>query len=130
MKMTALAIAATLGVANAQAGCPELDALAKRYGISFSGFDKPIPATQGPAAAEGSLLHLPIAYPEIVSDGFRHTLLFDATTRKAWILRTGGFVGVHEWYGPVDVGDSKLENCRPEPRPAQSVRVVERSVAG
>lgn len=129
MKMIAFAIAATMGAANASA-CPELDALAKRYGISFSGFDKPIPATTRPAVAEDSLLRLPVGYPEIVSDGFRHTVLFDAATRKAWILRTGGFAGVREWYGPVDVGDSKLENCRPEPAPAQSVRIVQRSAAG
>lgn len=129
MKMIAFAIAATMGAANASA-CPELDALATRYGISFSGFDKPIPATTGPAVAEDSLLRLPVGYPEIVSDGFRHTVLFDAATRKAWILRTGGFAGVREWYGPVDVGDSKLENCRPEPAPAQSVRIVQRSAAG
>lgn len=114
MKRLTLALAA-LAIPAPALACPELDALARRYGISFSGFDTPIPAVKGPAVPEGKLLRLPLGYPEIVSDGFRHTVLFDTATRKAWILRTGGFAGVHEWYGPVEVGGAKLEHCRPEP---------------
>ncbi|KFI07903.1 hypothetical protein [Massilia sp. BSC265] len=42
MKVIFLAIAATMSVTDAFA-CPVSDTLAKRYGISFSGFDTPIP---------------------------------------------------------------------------------------
>ena len=116
MKMIILAIAATMGATNADAGpCPELDALAKRYGIMFSGFTTPIPAVKLPTVSkDGRLLHLRIVTPEFVSDGFRHKILFDSATRKAWILRTGGFIGVRQWYGPVDAGDARLENCQAE----------------
>ncbi len=99
---------------SAQAGaCPDLEVLAKRYGISFSGFLTPIPAAKRPAFShDGRLLHLQVDSPAFVSDGFRHKVVFDSATRKAWILRTGGFAGVREWYGPVDAGDARLENCR------------------
>ena len=114
MKKFAFAIAATMGMANAHAGnCPELDQLVKRYGITFGGFAKPIPAVRLPSLSkEGRLLHLRVVTPEFVSDGFRHKILFDSSTRKAWILRTGGFVGVRQWYGPVDASDARLENCQ------------------
>lgn len=32
-------------------------------------------------------------------------------------LRTGGFAGVYGWYGPVDAGDAKRDNCRIAPEP-------------
>ena len=50
-----------------------------------------------------------------VSDGFHHTIVLDRTTKKAWILRTGGFVSVYQWYGPVDVINPSIENCQLEP---------------
>lgn len=116
MKMIVLAIAAAMGASSAKAGpCPELDALARRYGITFGGFATPIPAVKLPTLSkDGRLLHLRIVTPELVSDGFRHKILFDSATRKAWILRTGGFIGVRQWYGPVDAGDARLENCQAE----------------
>jgi hypothetical protein len=125
----AAALLSSFSAANASA-CPGLDALTQRYGISFSGFDKPIPAVQGPAVpGEGRLARLPVASPEIVSDGFRHTVLFDPATKKAWILRTGGFAGVHEWYGPVDAGSMALEDCRSEPV-LPRMRQAEKILAG
>lgn len=109
-------VAALVSSANA-AACPAAAALAERYGISFSGFDKPIPASSEPTTAGGGrYLRVPIASPVIVSDGFRHTAVMDTVTKNAWILRTGGFAGVYEWYGPVDVGDASLEDCVSEPR--------------
>lgn len=112
----ALALATLATQAHA---CPELDALARRYGITYAGFLAPIPAVARPALSkDGKVVRLPLRYPDFVSDGFRHTVVFDAGTRKAWILRTGGFVGVREWYGPVDAGDAKLEHCKIAPQPA------------
>lgn len=116
MRTIVFAIAATMSAANAGAGtCPEVALLAKRYGITFGGFATPIPPVKLPKVSkEGRLLHLQIVTPELVNDGFRHKILFDSATRKAWILRTGGFVGVRQWYGPVDAGDARLENCQAE----------------
>ena len=116
MKRIILVIAATTCVANARAGtCPEVELLAKRYGITFSGFITPIPAVTLPdVSKQGRLLHLRIVSPDLVSDGFRHKILFDSATRKAWALRTGGFAGVRQWYGPVDAGAARLENCLAE----------------
>jgi len=111
MKRFVAALAGCLFAANASA-CPELDVFVKRYGISFSGFEKPIPAVSGPGVERSRLLRLPVANSLLVSDGFQHTVLYHTETRRAWILRTGGFVGVREWYGPVDAGDAKLQNCR------------------
>jgi len=120
MKRTFIALVAALLGANASA-CPELDALTKRYGITFGGFMTPIPAVNLPAFSKaGHLLHLPIQTPELVSDGFKHKVVFDTATRKAWILRTHGFAGVREWYGPVEADDAKLENCQ-----AEAEKVVE-----
>ncbi|MCC2974236.1 hypothetical protein [Massilia sp. IC2-476] len=114
MKRCFAALAAWLLCAPASA-CPELDALAKRYGITFGGFLAPISAVKLPAFSKtGDLLHLRLPSPEFVSDGFRHKVVYDTSTAKAWILRTGGFLGVRQWYGPVDAGDAKLENCRAE----------------
>ncbi|VXB61340.1 conserved exported hypothetical protein [Massilia sp. 9I] len=114
MKRTFVALVAALLGANASA-CPELDALTKRYGITFSGFLTPISSVSLPKFSKtGRLLHLPIHTPEFVSDGFKHKIVFDTETRKAWILRTRGFFGVREWYGPVEADDAKLENCQAE----------------
>jgi hypothetical protein len=119
--MQRLFAAFALATLAAQAhACPDLDALVKRYGITFSGFLVPIPAVAHPALSrDGKIVRLPVRYPDFVADGFRHTVVYDAGTRKAWILRTGGFVGVREWYGPVDADGAKLEHCtiKPEPEP-------------
>ncbi len=117
MKTLILAVSAALLSANALA-CPAVDKLIERYGISFSGFDTPIPATQEPnAAASGPFFRMPIREAVMVSDGFRHTVVVSPAARKAWILRTGGFAGVHEWYGPLEVGEAALEDCRPAAAP-------------
>lgn len=130
MKPIALAFAvgaATMSLpAQAQAqACPELDALARRIGITFAGFTRPIPVATGPdGSGTGRMLQLRLPAPSFVSDGFRHKVLFNTASRKLWILRTGGLAGVREWYGPVDAGDDRLENCQDQPEPGQE-RVLE-----
>ena len=37
---------------------------------------------------------------EKVRDGFTHIVLVDPVTRYFWVIRTGGFAGVHEIRGP------------------------------
>lgn len=49
-----------------------------------------------------------------VIDGFHHAVVLNTVKKKAWILRTGGFVGVYKWYGPVDVTTTSLDNCQLE----------------
>jgi hypothetical protein len=114
MKFLACAVAATCLSTSASA-CPMTDALVERYGISFSGFTVEIPDGQAPDVAPGDAL-VRIAIPDTshVADGFRHSVVLDTVKKKAWILRTGGFVGVYKWYGPVDVTTTSLDNCRLE----------------
>ena len=113
-KLAAL-ILATLLSANASA-CPIAADLARRYGISFSGFDKPLPAATPPQTRAGAaLVRLPIRDSVWVSDGFRHAVVLDKASRQAWIVRYGGYTGAEQWFGPVDAGHASLEDCRPEP---------------
>lgn len=94
--------------------------LARHYGITFSGFTTPIPAAKPPDITNNdAFVRLPIPQPVFVNDGFRHTALIDRRTKQAWILRTGGFVSVVEWYGPVDVDTTSLDSCV---QPADTVR--------
>ena len=114
MKFLACAIAATC-VSSSASACPMTDALVERYGISFSGFKVEIPDAHAPDVAPGeSLVRIAIPDTSHVADGFRHSVLLDAGKKKAWILRTGGFVGVYKWYGPVDVTTTSLDNCQLE----------------
>jgi len=121
MKPIALAFAVGAATMSLQAqACPELDALARRIGITFAGFTSPIPVAAGPdGSGTGRMLQLRLPAPTFVSDGFRHKVLFNTASRKLWILRTGGLAGVREWYGPVDAGDDRLENCQDQPEPEQ-----------
>ena len=91
------------------------DALVERYGISFSGFAVEIPGAHAPDVAAGeSLIRIAIPDASHVIDGFHHTVVLDTARKKAWILRTGGFVSVYDWYGPVDVTTTSLANCQLE----------------
>lgn len=117
--------AALLGLLSAPAlACPLSQSLAARYGMSFSGFATAIPETSAPDTSHGGpFVRVRVPDASRVADGFRHTIVMDRTTKKAWILRTGGFVGVYRWYGPVDAVDASLDHCRLEP--AESVAQAE-----
>lgn len=54
-----------------------------------------------------------------MADGLRHTAVLHRATQKVWIVRTGGFVGVYQWYGPVSAIEASVENCPLEPAVAQ-----------
>jgi len=109
MKHLATSLILLVLSANAWA-CPAGGTLVKQYGISFSGFQKPIPKAQSPQVLDDLIA---VVLPESVqvSDGFQHTAYIDPTSKKAWILRTGGFLGVYEWYGPVDASAERLTGC-------------------
>jgi hypothetical protein len=115
--MKHLMLAAAIGLLTAQAqACALTQSLAERYGISFSGFGKAIRETSAPDTAHGGpFVRVRIPDDNHVADGFRHTVVLDRSTKRAWILRTGGFVGVYQWYGPVDAVDASLVNCPLEP---------------
>ena len=117
IKMKHLVLATAIGLSSAQAlACPLSDSLAKRYGISFSGFSTAVPESAAPDTAHGGpFIRVRMPDASNVLDGFHHTIVMDRSTKKAWILRTGGFVGVYQWFGPVDVIDPSLDNCRLEP---------------
>jgi hypothetical protein len=119
MKRALLFAAACLLSLRATA-CAVPDQLAARYGITFSGFAKPLPLSADPNThAGGPYLRLHVRDKANVHDGFEHTVLVDMTAKKAWILRTGGFISVYQWYGPVDVADVPLDGCRAAP-PAEA----------
>jgi hypothetical protein len=37
--------------------------------------------------------------------------LIDTKSKLAWILQTGGFAGVHQWYGPVAIMETDFSHC-------------------
>ena len=112
--MSPTAVTAFLALLSAHASaCPLSKSLADRYGITFSGFATAIPAAAAPDTAHGGpFVRVVVPADPYVADGFRHTAVMDTRTKKVWILRTGGFVGVYEWYGPID---ASLDNCELEP---------------
>lgn len=115
-----MAIVAAMSVTDASA-CPELDRLAERHGITSGGFIATIPAVEQPALSNGGRsLQLSGNRVTLVSDGFRYEILFESATRKVWILRTGGFTNERQWYGPVDAGDARLEDC---PAAARTIKL-------
>ncbi|NIA54450.1 hypothetical protein HAV22_12480 [Massilia sp. TW-1] len=120
MKNLVAAVSVAILCSHASA-CPLSKSLADRYGITFSGFATP--AAAAPDTAHGGT-YVRVVLPDVayVADGFRHTAVMDTSTKKVWILRTGGFAGVYEWYGPVDAVDASLDNCMLEPTAAPSAR--------
>jgi hypothetical protein len=110
-------LATLMSLSSAQAlACPLSDSLATRYGISFSGFGTAVPQSAAPDTTHGGpFVRVRVSDVSNVADGFRHTIVMDRSTKKVWILRTGGFVGVYQWYGPVDAIDASTENCQLEP---------------
>jgi hypothetical protein len=106
-----------MSLLSAQAfACPLSESLMTRYGVSFSGFSTAIPESAPPDMAHGGpFVRVRMPDASNVADGFHHTIVMDRSTKKIWILRTGGFVGVYQWFGPVDAIDASTENCRLEP---------------
>ncbi|OON61156.1 hypothetical protein B0920_19750 [Massilia sp. KIM] len=117
------AMLSTLLLAGAASACPLTEALSKRYGISALGFTTAIPAAEEPVPADGRhFVRIRLKPAPWISDAFQHTVLADPVSRKAWILRTGGLAGVREWYGPVEVDNPSLENCRADADAAPAPR--------
>ena len=112
----ALALALAL---PAQASCSAADRLVDTYGISFSGFGKPIPKAarpleHGARTADLVVIRLPNRKGN-VPDGFAHSAVINKENGRAWIRRKGGFIPVDEWYGPVKLDKIDLGGCVVEP---------------
>ncbi len=103
----------------ARASCAVADALIGQYGISFSGFTQTLPRVSLPAEQQSRpQALLTLALPNQngqVSDGFSHTALINIAQKRVWILRTGGFAGVYQWYGPVALPAADFAGCKTEP---------------
>lgn len=111
MNRISLLLALSMLAAPAWA-CTAADTLKSRYGVTFSGFKADIARVAEPVQLD-KLLAVHLEDDTRVYDGFHHTAYVDRTSKKAFILRTGGFIGVHEWYGPLDVRDVSFEGCEP-----------------
>lgn len=107
MKRIVVITAAAIASGSVFASCPVADALIEECGISFSGFERPVPKAGSEPKRDArteELMYVALPNPKgHVFDGFTHTALVDKVRRQAWIHRTGGFVGVNEWYGPVEL---------------------------
>lgn len=96
------------------ASCPAADTLITTYGISFSGFKKSIaklPTEPDFGGRREDLARIVLPSEGNVKDGFQHSAVINKVTKQAWLLRTGGFVSVYEWYGPIRVDNVDLEGC-------------------
>jgi hypothetical protein len=116
MRAAVFAIAASAAL-PAWADCAVAEALIGRYGISFSGFTQALPRVSAPAEAPDKSL-LAVVLPNRnghVADGYNHQAWINEEQKRAWILRTGGFAGVYEWYGPVALPSADFSGCAAEP---------------
>jgi len=109
------ALVLVLSTSMACANCPVSDALVQKYGVSTFGFSKDIPRSAEPKILNEK--HASFIFVELngsmtfVYDGFVHNALIVTKKKRAWILRTGGFAGVHEWYGPVRLKHLDFTGC-------------------
>jgi hypothetical protein len=94
--------------------CPLTDWLTQRYGVSAGGFEHDIPQSPAPVIDPATAVRIVFRDTPLVADGFHHAVVLDVASSKAWILRTGGFVGVYRWYGPIDVPALSTATCRIE----------------
>lgn len=82
---------------------------------SFSGFKAAIPVATAPDITNtATFIRVAMQDESKALDGFRHTIVTNTKTKKAWVLRTGGFASVYEWFGPVDAPNPSVRNCRAE----------------
>lgn len=100
-----------LAMAGAQA-CPLADDLVRRYGISATGFEREIPAEEVHFdGGDEQVVQVPLNGRSAILDGYSHLAFVHTLSKQAWILRSGGYAGVREWYGPVSVDMDLLAGC-------------------
>ena len=114
IRLLLVAILAMLQSGPVFAHCEPVRALIREYGISYAGFEKSLPVAEAPKWADWpreEYRFMALPKKDNVRDGFNHSVLVNVKLKKAWINRTGGFAGVHEWYGPVAIDVSDLSRC-------------------
>ena len=94
--------------AKAQAEA-DADQVVATYGLTWSGSTHPMPrAAHAPDLPPGgATLVRVIKPPEHTADGFTQAVVIIATPRSAWVHRTGGFAGVNQWFGPLELATVK-----------------------
>jgi hypothetical protein len=121
MKYSSIVFPLMLSTSAAYSACPAAYALVHAYGISSSGFDKPLPKSEPQdrnGIPDSNVVMLPLWRDQpVVHDGFQHSAWINRKTKQAWIVRTGGFAGVREWYGPVVVENLDFSGCEIGPAP-------------
>lgn len=100
-----------LAMAGLQA-CPLAEDLVRRYGISATGFEREIPAEAANfGGGDERVVQVPLNGRGAILDGYSHLAFVHTLSKQAWILRSGGYAGVREWYGPVTVDLALLGGC-------------------
>ena len=87
----------------------DADQVVAAYGLTWSGSTKPMPrATHAPELpADGATLVRVLKPPAHTADGFTQEVVIIAAPRSAWVHRTGGFAGVNQWFGPLELAPLK-----------------------
>jgi hypothetical protein len=87
----------------------DADHVVTTYGLSWSGAKAPMPrAAHAPDLPPGgATLVRVLKPPEHTADGFTQEVVIIATPRSAWVHRTGGFAGVDQWFGPLELAPGK-----------------------
>jgi hypothetical protein len=92
--------------------CELTSVLVQRFGISALGFSQELPPAEAPLRdRQDSYQRLMLNERGVMLDGFQHMAYIDTASHQAWIVRTGGFSGVAEWYGPVAVRPDQVSAC-------------------
>ncbi len=69
-----------------------------------------LPSVNGPPSSEKDFDMIPLSGPEdLVYDGFWYFLWIDRATDNVWLMKTGGFTGATEWYGPASSDDPVIK---------------------
>ena len=87
----------------------DADQVATAYGLTWSGSSKAMPrAAHAPDLPQGGATLVRVFKPpEHTADGFTQEVVIIATPRSAWVHRTGGFAGVDQWFGPLELAPLK-----------------------
>lgn len=107
-------IAIFVGLLSVEAygGCEVASTLVQEYGITYAGFHKSPPRTEQPKLDDKSFVEVwSQQSPSGVKDAFTHSIYVNEKLNNAWIHRTGGYAGVYEWYGPLQVEVGDISAC-------------------
>lgn len=67
---------------------------------------------QPPTVTAGNFRAVSLYETPVGSDEFLYAALIDTTNQKVWVYKYGGYAGVSNWYGPVDVDTASTDKCQ------------------